>query len=349
MFKNVASKIALFAFDTTTGAPKTGDAANLTAYVAKDYGTTTVSADTSATEQDATNAKGWYLFDLAQGETNGDALLFTGKSSTANVSVVGQLVFTTPNRFSSLVIDAAGLADANAVKMGPTGSGAALTARDVGANVLLSSGTGAGQLSLTSGLVTLAGVTHTGAIIPTVSVLTGHTAQTGDSFARLGAPAGASVSADVAVVAGYVDTEVAAIKAKTDNLPVDPADASDVAAAFSTVNATLATIASYIDTEVGAIKAKTDNLPASPAAVGSAMTLSSAYDFAKGTVAMTESYATDGAAMTPVQVLHQLWSLLAESSTSSVTVTTKKLDGSTTAMTLTTNSATTPTSITRAT
>lgn len=63
------------------------------------------------------------------------------------------------------------------------------------------------------------------------------TAQTGDAFARLGAPAGASIAADVATVAGYldtevaailaaVDTEVAAIKAKTDNLPDDPADAS---------------------------------------------------------------------------------------------------------------------------
>lgn len=63
----------------------------------------------------------------------------------------------------------------------------------------------------------------------------------------------------------YVDTEVAAIKAKTDNLPSDPADASDIASAFSTVNATLATIAGYIDTEVAAIKAKTDNLPSDPA------------------------------------------------------------------------------------
>lgn len=70
----------------------------------------------------------------------------------------------------------------------------------------------------------------------------------------------------VDTIAGYVDTEVAAIKAKTDNLPSDPADASDIATAFGTVNATLATIAGYIDTEVSAIKAKTDNLPASPAA-----------------------------------------------------------------------------------
>lgn len=66
----------------------------------------------------------------------------------------------------------------------------------------------------------------------------------------------------------YVDTEVAAIKAKTDNLPVDPADASDITASFASLASTLSTIAAYIDTEVAAIKAKTDNLPASPAATG---------------------------------------------------------------------------------
>lgn len=70
----------------------------------------------------------------------------------------------------------------------------------------------------------------------------------------------------LSTIAGYIDTEVAAIKAKTDNLPSDPADASDIAASFSTVNTTLSTLAGYVDTEVAAIKAKTDNLPAAPAA-----------------------------------------------------------------------------------
>ncbi len=41
------------------------------------------------------------------------------------------------------------------------------------------------------------------------------------------------------------------------------------------------TIDDFVDTEVAAIKAKTDLIPASPAAVGSAMTLTSAYDAAK--------------------------------------------------------------------
>lgn len=54
--------------------------------------------------------------------------------------------------------------------------------------------------------------------------------QTGDSFTRLGAPAGASVSADVA-----------AVNTKTTNLPPDPADASDIAAAFAAVLVTAMT------------------------------------------------------------------------------------------------------------
>lgn len=74
-----------------------------------------------------------------------------------------------------------------------------------------------------------------------------------------------SSQASVDTLTGYVDTEVAAIKAKTDNLPIDPADASDVAASFAVVNAKLDAIDDFVDTEVGAIKAKTDNLPSDPA------------------------------------------------------------------------------------
>jgi len=84
-----------------------------------------------------------------------------------------------------------------------------------------------------------------------------------------------------------LDTEVAAIKAKTDNLPSDPADASDIAASFSTVNATLATIAGYIDTEVGAIKAKTDNLPSDPA---DASDIASSFSTVNATLATIAGY-----------------------------------------------------------
>jgi hypothetical protein len=89
--------------------------------------------------------------------------------------------------------------------------------------------------------------------------------QTASAAAPVAFPAAIASQASVDTLASYVDTEVAAIKAKTDNLPTDPADASDIASAFATVNNTLAVIAAYIDTEVAAIKAKTDNLPTDPA------------------------------------------------------------------------------------
>jgi hypothetical protein len=75
--------------------------------------------------------------------------------------------------------------------------------------------------------------------------------------------------------------------------------------------------------------------------------LTSDYDFAKGTVAVTEAYAADGAAPTPVQALMLIQQALTEFTISGTTTTIKKLDGSTTAASLTLNNATTPTGVTR--
>lgn len=110
MFKNVTGqKIRVFAFDTSTGAPKTGDAANLTLYVAKDRGATTALTDTTATEISSTNAPGEYEFDLTQAETNADVLDFTGKSSTANIAIVPVLnMFTRPQYSTIQAIDSSG-------------------------------------------------------------------------------------------------------------------------------------------------------------------------------------------------------------------------------------------------
>ena len=67
------------------------------------------------------------------------------------------------------------------------------------------------------------------------------------------------------------------------------------------------------------------------------------------TDAMTEAYAADGVAPSVQQSLFQIMQFLHEASVSGTTVTVKKVNGSTTAYTLTINDATTPTSITRAT
>ncbi len=97
MWKNVSGqKLIVFAFDSTTNLPKTGDAANISAYVSQDDGTVTVLGDTTATELSSTNAPGYYQFDLTQAETNAYKLHFSAKSATANIVVVGSpaVVFT---------------------------------------------------------------------------------------------------------------------------------------------------------------------------------------------------------------------------------------------------------------
>lgn len=83
--------------------------------------------------------------------------------------------------------------------------------------------------------------------------------------------------------------------------------------------------------------------------VGSAMTLTNAGIDALFTRQLTESYAADGAAPTVAQALMLIMQVLTEMSITGTTVTVKKLDGTTTALTLSLDSATTPTSTTRAT
>lgn len=170
MQKNVASqKLIVFAFDSTTNLPKTGDAANLTAYVSIDYGAVTVLGDTSATEMDATNAKGYYLFDLTQGETNGNTLLFSAKSATANIVVVGApaAIQTVPSSF----VVAPG--SANALLIGGSNAAttfAGLTTGALSCTTITASGAVAFQstfavtTSSAFGAVTLTTLTASGAV-----------------------------------------------------------------------------------------------------------------------------------------------------------------------------------------
>lgn len=95
--------------------------------------------------------------------------------------------------------------------------------------------------SSTSGKVVLSGETHTSAVIPTVTTLAGHTAQTGDCYARLGAPSGASVSADIAAA----KSDTAAILVDTADIqPKIGSPAASVAADIAAVKAETAIILS---------------------------------------------------------------------------------------------------------
>lgn len=140
--------------------------------------------------------------------------------------------------------------------------------------VTIKTGTGPGELSLTSGGVlvasmasnvitsaTLAGSAIT-AIQSGLSTLDAAGVRTAIGMGQ------ANLDAQLAAIAAYIDTEVAAIKAKTDNLPNDPASAGTISTSFSTQAATLSAIAAALATcaaDVLLVKAKTDNLPSDPA------------------------------------------------------------------------------------
>lgn len=147
MFKNVSGQKALFfAFNATTNLPVTGDAANQTPYVSKDGGTVTVLGSPTLTEMDSTNAKGFYIASLAQAETNGNMLLFSGKSTTANVVVIGapSTVFTAPANFTAFNLDSNGRVDLGYINETPiVGAGGTVDASLVAAGmdrVLVESG-----------------------------------------------------------------------------------------------------------------------------------------------------------------------------------------------------------------
>ena len=236
--------------------------------------------------------------------------------------------------------------------------------------------------------------------------------------------ASANLDTQLTAIDDYIDTEVAAIKAKTDLIPASPAATSDIPSAATIADAVwdealsghatagsggkaLADIDGHTDTEIAAIKAKTDSLTFTTAGQVDAQVISvannaltaaaaagdlgteiatavwtsatrtlSALGFTLGasdlaadtigaselasdaiteivnavlTTAMTESYNADGAAPTLAQAMFVTMQRLTEFAISGTTVTVKKLDGSTTAYTLTLDDATDPTSTTRAT
>ena len=124
-----------------------------------------------------------------------------------------------------------------------------------------------------------------GAVPVTVQVYTSFP-QTGDSYARIGAPAGASASADIAAIksdsaAILVDTGTTldgkidsiltdtgtTLDGKIDSILADTNElqADDTPATLAALEASIVTISEYIDTEVAAIKAVTDAIPDSGA------------------------------------------------------------------------------------
>lgn len=113
-----------------------------------------------------------------------------------------------------------------------------------------------------------------------------------------GAAPTTTVSARIDTIDDFLDTEIAAIKAKTDNLPADPADASDVMAAAAAIQADTdniqtrlpaALVGGRMDVSVGAMAA--DVVTASAIAAG-AITSSEAPALANLDAAVTSRMAS---------------------------------------------------------
>ena len=241
--------------------------------------------------------------------------------------------------------------------------GTSVTGRDLGASVLLSAGSGTGQLDFTSGVVkaNLAQILGT-ALTETSGYLaaafkaffniaspvftTASVNQTGDSYARLGAPAGASVSADIAAV----ETNATGIKSQTDKLAFTVSNQVDSnvldwksSSAPAMTGDAYARLGAPAGASVSADVAAVETKLGSPA--GASMSADIA---AILTTAITESYAANGAAPTVAQALCMIQQMLGEFSISGTTLTVNKKDHSTAAATFTLNDGTSPTALTRA-
>ena len=177
--------------------------------------------------------------------------------------------------------------------------------------------------------------------VDTLTTYTGDTPQTGDSYARIGA-AGASLTGITGVTLAATQTGVT-IPTVT-NLTNAPTS-GDLTAMMKTSVTTAATAATPTAAAVtGSVGSVTAGVTVTTNNDKSSYVLS-----ATGSAALTESYAADGAAMTLNQAIYQIWAFLAEKNVAGTTLTAKKLDGATSAMTFTLDSSSAPTSITRAT
>lgn len=159
--KNVAGqKIAVYAYDSTDNSAKTGDAANITAYISQDWTSDAVSDDTNPTEYDATNFPGMYVFDVIQGETNGDVVALYAVSSTSDILLDIAIFHTTPPNFpdtalSTLTTDQVVTPIATGTAQSGTSSTIVLAASSAfgddilnGGVIKILDGTGAGQQSV---------------------------------------------------------------------------------------------------------------------------------------------------------------------------------------------------------
>jgi len=255
------------------------------------YNTTiaTLASQTSFTltsgpaEDDALNGFYAIIHDIASAVQIARVLILDYTGSTKTVTLVAGGTFTAaagdnisimdmaPMQPATLgrnpVVDSAGLIDSNAVKVGPTGAGTAQTAGDVIGDTndiqarLPAALTAGGKIKASMDEILAVGQSATdlkdfaddgydpstnkvqGVVLTdTVTTYTGNTPQTGDVYP-------------------LASTEIADIKAKTDNLPSDPADESLIIAATDAIMTRLgAPAGASVSADVAGVKAETASI-----------------------------------------------------------------------------------------
>jgi hypothetical protein len=175
--------------------------------------------------------------------------------------------------------------------------------------------------------------------VDTLTTYTGNTPQTGDAYLRLGAPAGASIAADILEIE---DILPASFPANFANLGISAGGhVSNVDTLTTYTGNTAQTGDSYV--RLGApVGASISADIATRSAPGTAQKVD-------GTSPMTEGYGANGSGFTLEQGLYEIAQHIGERAIAGTTETVKKRDHSTTAETYTLSDATNPTSITRAT
>jgi len=204
LYKNTASqKWIVFAFNVTDNEPLAGDAANITGNLRLDGGVADAIDDVNPTELE----DGYYAFDLTQAETNADLILIAPASSTASIKVIGVpgAQYTTPITLAAInaecdtaITDAALATAANLATVDTnvdailvdsndlqTNQGSWLTATGFNTVVPPSVAQFNARTRLDADYFSWATDT-----VATVTTLTGHTAQTGDSFAIVNGASG---------------------------------------------------------------------------------------------------------------------------------------------------------------
>lgn len=311
---------------------------------------------------------GFYDLELAAADVNYLGRAMLALTDAANHCPVFHEFMIIPAMIYDSVFLGSDRLDVNVTHFGDT----AQTPRDIGASVLLSSGTGTGQLSFTSGILKVDvdtiktnPVVNAGTItFPTTATLastTNITAITGNITGNLSGSVGSvtgavgsvtgnvggnvtgsvgSVTGAVGSVTGAVGSVTGAVGSVTGNV------GGNVVGTVASVVGAVGSVTGLTASDVGAIKAKTDNLPAAPAAVGD-IPSASAVAAAVLTTALTEAYAANGVAPTLTQAMLAVHQVLMDFAIAGTAYTVRKLDGATTAFVITLDDATTPTEATR--